>query len=83
MTFSEVTINDAWERSGGKCECVRSTCTHIGRCNKELHFESRGSESQFGWEAHHVTADGPDSLSNCEILCQDCHKNTITYGNNQ
>jgi len=28
----------------------------------------------------YVNADGADSLSNCEILCQKCHKNTQSYG---
>jgi 5-methylcytosine-specific restriction endonuclease McrA len=34
-----------------------------------------------GWEAHHITAEdagGKDILSNCEILCQQCHKMTRT-----
>ncbi|MCD6296559.1 MAG: HNH endonuclease [Deltaproteobacteria bacterium] len=80
MAFSESVVKQAWDRSGGRCECTRSTCGHYSRCNKELLWASRGVESSYGWEAHHITAGGPDTVSNCEILCQSCHKNTRTYG---
>lgn len=84
MAFSKETINAAWERSGGKCECARITHNHTGRCNKTLSFENRGKEGAWGaWEAHHKTAvssGGADTLSNCENLCLDCHKKTRSYG---
>ncbi len=80
MAFSEETIRQAWNFAGGKCECRRTMCGHSFRCNKELLWGSRGAETEYGWEAHHINADGPDSLSNCEILCQRCHKNTGNYG---
>lgn len=35
------------------------------------------------WEAHHkvaVASGGQDVLSNCKVLCLDCHKKTYTYG---
>lgn len=80
MAFSEETVRQAFNNAGGKCECTRGNCDHSGRCNKELHWDSRGSEGQYGWEAHHINSEGSDSLSNCEILCQECHKNTQTYG---
>lgn len=80
MDFSEETIRQAWDRANGKCECTRTICGHSGRCNKELRWESRGSESEYGWEAHHIDSNGPNTLSNCEILCQECHKNTQSYG---
>lgn len=84
MAFSETIVLKAWERAGGKCECRRRTCGHAGRCNKQLVWENRGEEGQRGaWEAHHATAvasGGADILSNCEILCLECHKNTGSYG---
>ena len=81
MAFSDDTVRQAWNRSGGKCECRRTTCGHSGRCNKSLLWGSRGAESEYGWEAHHVNSkDDDNSLSNCEILCQRCHKNTQSYG---
>ncbi len=78
--FSESTVEAAWNRAGGKCECRRSTCGHAYRCNKSLRWASRGSESELGWEAHHINRYGSGVLSNCEILCQDCHKKTQSYG---
>lgn len=81
MAFSEETVQQAWKRSGAKCECTRSTHSHQGRCNKELVWENRGRETGRGaWEAHHkvsVDSGGTDALSNCEILCWDCHKRTL------
>lgn len=51
------------------------------QCNKQLVYENRGKTGQRGcWEAHHVTAGGPDTASNCEILCCECHAGTGTYG---
>ncbi len=83
MTFSEEVIKTAWTRAGGRCECNRSKCGHVGKCRKTLMWEHRGKETEYGWEAHHilsVDAGGSDTLDNCEILCQECHKNTGSYG---
>jgi len=80
MAFSDFVVDQAWNRSGGKCECTRIRHEHNGPCNKELFKVARGKETPLGWEAHHITAGGPDTLNNCEILCQDCHKQTGTYG---
>lgn len=82
MGFSDKVIEEAWQRSGGHCECKRESHNyHYGRCNKQLVWSSRGKDWQSGcWEAHHTTAGGPDVLSNCEILCCQCHKDTASYG---
>ncbi len=84
MAFPNSVVEQAWKRAGGKCECRRKICGHGTRCNKQLVWENRGGEGVRGaWEAHHVTAvssGGSDTLSNCEILCQDCHKNTESFG---
>lgn len=75
MAFPQSVIDQAWKRSGGKCECTRSSCKHIGRCNKVL--------TAHNWHAHHktsVAAGGADTLSNCEALCVPCHENTRSYG---
>lgn len=74
MAFSNTVVEAAWHRSGGRCE----------HCNKVLSWNARGNDYSFGgWEAHHVIAvenGGPDTLSNCKILCIPCHKRTRTYG---
>lgn len=83
MAFPESIVKKAWERAGGKCECRRKTCGHSGRCNKQLVWDNRGEGPRGAWEAHHITAvasGGDDTLSNCEILCLECHKNTGSYG---
>lgn len=80
MTFSDSIVQQAWQRAGGKCECERTSCGHTGKCSKQLTQGFQGWELAGGWEAHHITAGGQDTLSNCEILCQPCHKNTGSYG---
>jgi len=81
MAFPDSVVVAAWKRSGGCCECTRTTHGHAGRCGVRLVWGARGSDKHpGGWEAHHVTAGGPDTLSNCEILCIPCHKKTETYG---
>jgi len=81
MPFTQSVVDQAWRRSGGRCECTRSNHGHSGRHNKQLDYASRGNDRMPGcWEAHHINANGGDVLSNCEILCCDCHKQTPTYG---
>jgi len=79
MGFSEDVAIQAWRKAGGKCECTRSLHNHpYGRCNKDLALENRGRETGRGcWEAHHRNSNGGDTVSNCEILCWDCHKMTF------
>ena len=86
MAFSDLTVRQAWLRSGGRCECQRTTHGHnyTGRCSQRLIWQQRGNDnSASGWEAHHkiaVSSGGTDNLSNCEILCMECHKKTDSYG---
>lgn len=83
MAFTQKTKDEAFKRSGGRCECTRqhsgegSAPHHGGRCPNI--FTKDGGE----WEAHHKTAvssGGDDTLSNCEVLCIKCHQLTQTYG---
>ena len=86
MAFSDLTVRQAWARSGGRFECERASHGHgySGRCTQRLMWNQRGNDySSYGWEAHHKTAvssGGSDTLSNCEILCMSCHKKTGSYG---
>lgn len=80
MAFSEDTVSQAWRRAGGKCECTRSIHSHGSRCSKQLVWANRGRDGVGSWEAHHrvsVDSGGSDVLSNCEILCWDCHSRTL------
>ncbi len=76
MAFSENIKDQAFRRSGGRCECRRSTHTnHTGRCSASI--------TRHGAEYHHVVslqAGGSDGLENCEALCPTCHKQTGSYG---
>lgn len=80
MAFTEATKDLAYRRSGGRCECERIHHPHWGsRCSTT--FSRYGGQ----WEAHHITAqssDGHDGISNCEVLCLACHKQTQSYGRN-
>lgn len=82
MAFSQITVDQAFNRSGGKCECTRSLHNHLGgRCGALLMYKSRGREGLGAWEANHINrveSDGADSLSNCEILCWPCHRATLS-----
>jgi hypothetical protein len=79
MAFSEATKDAAYRRSGGRCECTREHAGmpgaphHGGRCSAT--FTRHGA-----WEAHHIVAGGPDTLSNCQVVCVRCHRLTATYG---
>ena len=73
MPFSETVVKQAWQDAGEKCE----------GCKKALRWSSQGTDSVWGWEAHHihsVSSGGHDGLSNCKILCISCHQKTKTYG---
>ena len=83
MGFSKETIEAAWKRAGGKCECRRKTHSHPGwrgRCGKTLSKSNTKRVGRGAWEAHHISTTGGDGLRNCEILCIDCHKGTRSFG---
>lgn len=94
MGFSPSTKYEAFRRAGGRCECTRKICGHGSRCTKTCALSAdesflvnlTGDVSRYsypGFEFHHKVAqssDGDDTLSNCEFLCIDCHKNTGSYG---
>lgn len=68
MAFTEETKRRAFERAGKRCEL----------CGKQLVFANRGYNGGRGaWEAHHKiphSQGGSDIISNCMILCYDCHQ---------
>lgn len=66
-TFPESVKDLAYERSGGRCECVRQDCWHVGRCRNTF---TRGG----AWEPHRIWPKGADTLYNCQVLCVECHE---------
>jgi len=78
MGFSRETVENAWVRSHGRCECQRLVHGHQGRCSRKLEWENQGRVAGRGpWEAHCLTP-GPgrsgDTEPNCQILCWDCYR---------
>ena len=37
-------------------------------------------ERRRGLEVHHIRRDGGNDLSNAQVLCQQCHEKTSSYG---
>jgi 5-methylcytosine-specific restriction endonuclease McrA len=68
--FPDSVKQQALARAGKRCECARYIC---------LHHNSR-CERIFGLQAHHITQGGPNTLENCEILCDACHQNKHSFG---
>ena len=79
--FPDSVVEKAWERSGGRCECTRKSHpihSKYNRCTVYVIKSSRGNRnSKYGWETHHINSNGESILSNCEILCSECHKLTF------
>ncbi|MDX1565140.1 MAG: hypothetical protein R3236_07025 [Phycisphaeraceae bacterium] len=73
MAFTEDVRHEAFERSGGRCECCRVEHQHpAGRCSNTLHID----------EAVYVplTEDAENNtLQNCQVLCSYCHMNISAH----
>lgn len=73
MPFSDDVIKRAWDRSGGTCECTKTTHGHGRVCRKRLLEQYRGDdESDSGWEAQSISGADTNDLDDCEIRCWDC-----------
>lgn len=71
--FSESDKTQAFIDSGKQCQCERTGHGHYGRCPTK--FRVMG-DAHF----HHKNRAKPAVLSNCEVLCIDCHEKTYSYG---
>jgi hypothetical protein len=74
MSFSQSVVEQALERSKGRCECTEPDHNHAGvRCS--VFIDPDNKLPGLKWQATYV-ADMPredrDRLSNCEILCLPC-----------
>ena len=74
MAFPDKVVRDVWNIHNGRCGCFDTTHGHLGICYKPLIWENRGKEGEGSWEAHHIRSDGPDTHTNCEILCLECYE---------
>ena len=66
--MDDQTMKDSlFARSGGRCECHRSTHMHMGRCSNQLEED---------WRAYQPISPakgGVDLLYNWQALCADCY----------
>lgn len=67
MPFPADIVARAWVCCGGTCE----------KCGKTLSWGNRGREGWGKWEAHSRSHQHLDSVTDCRILCWDCHKATF------
>jgi len=73
MTFPEDIVQEAWTRSGGKCECVKVSHAHpYVRCNKKLVWSHRYMDIEGGWEDYRSNKFAGNVVSNCRIICIAC-----------
>lgn len=94
MAFSEETKHIIFSRSGGRCQCQRERCNHLGRCAKALNIAPEQHAlakllgrplGYYGFEFHHIqsqVAGGADTPNNGAFLCIFCHQQTNSYGVN-
>jgi len=73
------TLQAAWRRAGGRCECKQVAHGHSGRCDLELNWGLRGSSMEGGWEAD-VRPGSADILANIAIVCMDCKRKGRSVG---
>ncbi|MBI4726135.1 hypothetical protein HY768_02735 [candidate division TA06 bacterium] len=81
MYFSEETLKKAWGRAGGKCEGSVLAGGRKEICGKPLFWEKKNTTVEIkypdGWIALPrlvISGKAPDVPANCEILCQECHR---------
>lgn len=71
MAFSHESVQEAWERQGGRCAA----------CGKVLQSTNRDLGEFGAWHPHHIlpqSQEGTDDPNNCAILCinyPNCHFN--------
>jgi len=76
-SFPTEIVIAAWRRSGGYCECTRTTHGHSAPHNKMLVWDNRGREGRGCWEAHSRSGEHKPTTTDCLIYCWDCHSATF------
>jgi len=83
MGFSQDTVEVAWERAEGKCECGIGFHQHLGGCcNETLDWDKRGIPEDMRerghWEAYHLDEHPTNNtVDNCAIFCWRCYERTF------
>ena len=82
--FHDDTVENAWIRSRGRCECACSTHGHRQPCGCALDWDCRGNSIwRGGWEAYRKggpTLLGWEAVNQCEILCWSCYEQAALCG---
>ena len=76
-TFPLDIVKRAWERSGGRCECTRTTHGHLIPHRKALVWANRGRSGRGCWEPHSRSRLHLPTSTDCLIYCWDCHHPTF------
>jgi hypothetical protein len=64
-----------WQRSGGKCECARTSHNHSYiRCNKKLIIESQDKPVAGGWKLYQHFAYGGNDMNAYAVYCWECYQ---------
>jgi len=78
MSVPEIMVREAWERTGGRCECQRYAHNHTYvRCARLLKWELRGRSAPGGWQPIIRTGFSSDIPLSCEILCASCNQRLL------
>jgi hypothetical protein len=72
--FSSSIVQQAWTRSGGRCECTSGSHQHASRCGRALVWERRTGENKPGaWVADSKSGRFSPEAADCEIVCWTCY----------
>jgi hypothetical protein len=64
-----------WQRSGGKCECTRSSHNHSYiRCNKKLTREMQDKPGIGGWKLYQRYAYSGNDPGAYAVYCTECYR---------
>ncbi len=71
------TVEKLWQRSGGKCECIKAAHNHPGkRCSHELDKEKKDKTEAGGWKIYQVFVSGGENINAYAIYCNECFQKT-------
>ncbi len=74
MAVGELTVLRAWQKSGGRCSCMRMSHNHsYVRCSRVLNYDLRDRPGEGGWVAYFHKSPTTGTVLDCEILCMSCH----------
>jgi hypothetical protein len=68
-------VEKLWQRSEGKCECVKEAHNHPGgRCNKELVREMLDKEGEGSWKILQLFFSSGENINVYGGYCTECYR---------